>query len=443
MPHVLYRLSTGKFIFDEYKQVSSSGDYLLELSAWSERHTGGSEDGIYPSTLDDPSFIGQKIQNIFFHKNRVGFLTRDNIILSRTGEYGDFFIQTKQEVLDDDPIDLAVASKDVAILRHVVSTAGQLIIFSDDTQFLLSSDGVLTPNSAEITGLSNYTYDPIAEAKAIGNRVYFINKTGGYSQVYAYKVTDEGSRLTEATNLTIHLPNYISNRPTKIVGHSVLGHVFFQDENNPNVLFVLNTVDRHGQELQNAFHKWEFAKEVVSVNVINNDLYILFRDHDLCKMTLEIPGDILTPIYGDLYSNSISRIPYKSFLEFSQFFLRDGNGKGSPRGRYQLRTMEYVINKLSKYKTTIINTAYVLNGGVNFGPLWLDFNLWNDDYLWVETFATYSADYYNDEKITVATNSEDVKIIFSSSDKEEEQFRGFELATVNIEAFFYQRSRRT
>ena len=84
-----------------------------------------------------------------------------------------------QDTLDDDPIDLAVASTDVTVLRHAVPTAGQLILFADDTQFALSSaDAILTPNSADIIPLSNYTYGKGADARAIGNRVYFSNQAG-------------------------------------------------------------------------------------------------------------------------------------------------------------------------------------------------------------------------------------------------------------------------
>jgi len=46
---------------------------------------------------------------------------------------------------------LFVATTDVTVLRDAVSTAGALILFSDDSQFVLASpNGPLTPSSAAI-----------------------------------------------------------------------------------------------------------------------------------------------------------------------------------------------------------------------------------------------------------------------------------------------------
>jgi hypothetical protein len=159
-------------------------------------------------------------------------------------------------------------------------------------------------------------------------------------------------------------------------------------------------------------------------------------------MSLEVPGSILGITYGDKYSNTLGPLEeYDSYIEFSQFFLRDGNGRGTVRGRYQIRTMQYSILEYSKYRTSITNTDYVVfttNGSI--GPLWLDAARWIDTKVWTEVLATYTRTYRNDPKITVSTNSTKVKILFGHND--EDPYKGFELATVNVEALFHQRSKR-
>jgi hypothetical protein len=433
MPHVLYRLGDGTFKFDEYKKVVD-GIITPEI-AWGERNTGGED------PLDDPSFLGKAITNLFFFKNRMGFITDSNIILSQTGAYGDYFVQTKQDVLDDDPIDLAVASTDVTVLRHAVPTSGQLILFADDTQFSLSSiEGALTPRTADITSLSNYTYGSRADAVSIGNRVLFSNQAGGYSQLFSYKITDSGSRLTEATPLTLHLPSYIDKSMVKIVGHDVLGYTFLETEVYPKELVVLSSVSVGEQELQNAFHRWTFTKNLVSTHIINDDLYILFDDGDLCRMTLEIPGDIRTVRYLDQYSTFIEPTPYKSFLIFSEFFLRDGNGKGTVRGRYQIRTIQYTVEDYSHYLTSMFNTDTIIPSLNSFGPTWVDTDVWDDNEQWTEGDTFYTRQYYDDDKVTVMGNSKNITITFSNNPLVPE--KGFELATVNVEALFSQRSTR-
>ena len=436
MPHVLYRLSGG-FEFNTYQGVTTDGTALDGISSWNERKAGGID------TIEDPSFIGKKLNNLFFHKNRLGFITSDSVVLSQTGEYGNFFIQTIQEVLDDDVIDLAVASTDVTILRHAVPTSGQLILFADDTQFSLSSvDGPLTPNSADITALSNYTYGNSADAAAIGNRVYFSNQAGGYSQLYSYRITDEGSRLTEANSMTLHLPSYIDKSITKIIGHDVLGYTFIETKDYPKELIVLTSVIRGNEDLQNAFHKWTFDKNIVSTHIINNLLYIIFSDGDLVKMSLEVPGNIVNVNYLDTYNDIEGSVSFSSIIEFSEFFLRDASGKGTVRGRYQIRTLQYTLNNDSKHITSIYNLDQsILDPDTMFGDTWVDIDIWDDTKIWIDTDPLYSRVYTDDDKVTVMANSKKVIITFESSKVEPE--KGFELSTVNIEAFFHQRSRRT
>ena len=435
MPHVLYRLSGG-FEFNKYFKVSDDGASLTAESGWAIRESGGD------NPIDDPSFLGKKLGNIFFHKNRLGLLTSDSIILSSTADYGNYFIQTVQEVLDDDPIDLSVASTDVTILRHAVPTAGQLILFADDTQFSLESrDGPLTPKTADITALSNYTYGARADAKAIGNRVFFANQVGGHSQVYSYKVSDSGSQITEATSMTIHLPTYIDKTISTIIGHDVLGYTFMTETSTPKEIVVLTSVVRGAEELQNAFHRWVFDKDIASIQVIDNDLYILFSNGDLTSMSLEVPSDIDNVVYLDNYNTTDVNVEYLSAILFSEFFVRDKHGKGTVRGRYQLRTLEYTLTEDSRYVTDIYSVGQsIFDDTTMMGPTWDDVLLWDDNKIWVDIDPTYSREYIDDSLVTIMANSKDVRITFKSSIAE--PGAGFELATANIEGFHHMRSLR-
>lgn len=433
MPYVLYRLADGSFTVNTFQGVLATGLGLDGVSKWEDRTSGGDD------TTQDPSFLGKYITNIFFHKNRLGMITKDSIILSKTGEYGAFFPTTVQEVLDDDPIDLAIASTDVTVLRHAVSTSGQLFLFSDDTQFTLDSlDGPLTPKSADITALSSYTYGHTAPAKSIGNRVFFTNQAGGYSQLYSYRVTDQGSKLTEADPMTLHLPTYIDKSASNIIGHDVLGYTFIETSAYPKELVVLSTVSKGNKDLQNAFHKWTFEKDIVNTMIINNTLYILFSDGTLNNLSLEIPGSINDVTYMDEYDVLTA---YDSSVTFSEFFVRDQLGKGTVRGRLQLRSLEYTIEEDSRYRTLVYSKGQgVLDPLVHFGPTWDDTAVWDDTLVWTDVDLVYAREYTDDDKVTVMSNSKTVDILFKSSTVAPS--KGFELATVNVEAFQHQRSRR-
>lgn len=412
-------------------------DTWLGESAWGKRGAGGGGD------LDDPSFIGKAISGIFFHKNRLGFLTGESMVLSITSDYGNFFFQTVQNVLDDDPIDLAIASTDVNILRHAVSTAGTLLIFSDTTQYSLSAvdNGPLTPSSSTLVALSNYTYSNNAAAKAIANKVYFTNTVGNYSQVYTYRVTNLTDGQSEAHPMTTHLPTYISKDLEYLIGHDVLGYTFIKEKNSAaNEIVVLTTTSTGTDDVQNAWHRWSFAKDFTSIHIIKNDLYIVFSDGDLGLVSLEIPGSIDEIVYEDVFSLGITA-NYKSEILFSEFFVRDPKGKGTVRGRYQLRTIQYTIDEDSFYKTTIANlNNSILDNNTMYGPKWIVTDTWNDDLVWADIDPYYERVYSNDDKVTIMGNSKTTILRFSEDG--ENPTKGFELATVNVEGLMHQRSTR-
>jgi hypothetical protein len=94
-----------------------------------------------------PSFVGRTIRDIFYHRGRLGFISDDNVILSRAGKPFNFWNETVTAVLDSDPIDRAVSHNKVSILNYVVPFNKALMLFSDLTQFQFTGGDTLTPKT--------------------------------------------------------------------------------------------------------------------------------------------------------------------------------------------------------------------------------------------------------------------------------------------------------
>ena len=122
MPHVLIRQADGNFRFarvDGDTYTISGTDYTLPK--WGERTVGDLD------SAPNPSFIGSKINNVFFFRNRLGFLADDNVVLSRAAEFFNFFPETVLSVIDSEPIDVAASHTKVAILRTAVTVEQELV----------------------------------------------------------------------------------------------------------------------------------------------------------------------------------------------------------------------------------------------------------------------------------------------------------------------------
>jgi hypothetical protein len=165
LPHQLVRNADGSFTFGPI--------------TWEDRNIGDLE------TNPDPSFVGSTINNLFFYRNRLGFLSNEAVILSKAGDYFNFFATTALTVSDDDPIDVNASSVKPVNLRYVRPSSAGLVLFSDTEQFLIAgNDDILSPKTVRITELSSYECDKDVEAVTLGTSLAFISKTPLYSRLY-------------------------------------------------------------------------------------------------------------------------------------------------------------------------------------------------------------------------------------------------------------------
>ena len=166
MPHVLIRQADGNFRFARVDgDTYTLSGVTYTLPKWGERTVGDLE------SAPSPSFIGSKINNVFFFRNRLGFLADDNVVLSRAAEFFNFFPETVLSVIDSEPIDVAASHTKVAILRSAVTVEQELILFSDQTQFVLtSSTDNLTPRTANVVVVTEFESDD--DAQPIGCLLY-------------------------------------------------------------------------------------------------------------------------------------------------------------------------------------------------------------------------------------------------------------------------------
>ena len=180
MPHELVNTSLNNFTFRQ--------------ATWIDREVGDDK------TNTHPSFVGAKIQESFFYNNRLGFLSQDNVSMSQSQDFYNFYHTSAQIVTDADPVDVSCSTIRPAALHAVLPTVQGLILFSKNQQFLLSAaDGVLTPSTANVRTISNYEMSTDVDPVDIGTNIHFIAKTPSYTRTF-YMLTrgqDEGPTVLD------------------------------------------------------------------------------------------------------------------------------------------------------------------------------------------------------------------------------------------------------
>ncbi len=276
MPHVLIRQADGNFRFarvdgDSYTASGQSFD----LPKWGER-TVGDED-----SAPNPSFIDSKINNVFFFRNRLGFLADDNVVLSRVSEFFNFFPETVLSVIDSDPIDVAASHTKVAILKNAVTMGEQLILFSDQTQFVLSSSADnMTPKTANVLVATEFESSDAAQPVGSGSSIYFLTKKGTFAGIREY-ITQSDVTVKDATNTTIHVPRLIPSGIFKLAVSNNQDVLILLGTDNPNKLYINRWLyGSNGQKVLNSWFTFTINsnRTIRNIDFIGTDLFCVIEE---------------------------------------------------------------------------------------------------------------------------------------------------------------------
>ena len=252
---------------------------------WRTRQAG--DNGTNPF----PSFVGGTINDVFFFKNRLGFLTDSNVIFSEADEYFNFFRTTTQQLLDSAPIDVGLSHTKVARLQFAKAFQEKLMLFSDSSQFVLRGADVLSPKTVAISPVSEYDTTDNVEPLVLGNYIYFPFNRDKYVGMYEYYV-DSNTEVFEAQEITEHVAKYIPSTIRMMAGSTTQNTVLVQSLAEQSSLYVYKYFWSGKEKIQSAWQKFTLGGNdpIRGFDFVDSTLYLLVgRGGDLYleKLILE------------------------------------------------------------------------------------------------------------------------------------------------------------
>ena len=267
-----------------YSGASASTAYAKYV--WQHRKAGDEE------TNPMPNFWNQPINDIFFYENRLGILSGEKVTLSEAGEFFNFFRTTVIDLLDTAPIEVVGSSNTVNTLRHAKPFNGNLLLFGDNTQFMLGSgNDALTPQTVSMTQVGNYECDPNCSPTIGGNSVYFAYPRGRYGGLQELVIQDADARAITAYDLTDSVPSYVENPLRDIVAipqENLIVGLPDPTDGNMEDLYLYKYLDRGNERVQSAWFKFSFAlpgetddtRQIIGIHTVESTLYIVSRFTD-------------------------------------------------------------------------------------------------------------------------------------------------------------------
>ena len=230
-------------------------------------------------TNPDPSFVGQKINNVFFTNNRLGFLSGPNVVLSATSDYYNFFAKSATTVIDSDPIDINCNSTVPTKLIHSLPAASGVILFSNRQQFLMTADQqIYTPSSTFIRQISNYEVDENVDPVDLGTYQIFLQKTAGYTRVMAMSIPDVNQPPT-VVDISKVVSEWISPSIDYMIASPINEFLLLSDRLN-NDVYIYRKYSTGQEEKMQAWFKWKLPGNPYLLTIPDDTVFIVSEQAD-------------------------------------------------------------------------------------------------------------------------------------------------------------------
>lgn len=299
MPHVLIRESNGDFRFKQADGLNTYPDFK-----WASRIAGDSD------SAPLPIFVGQKIRDMNFFKDRLVLLSGEYISLSETGQYFNFFPTTVQEVLDTATIEVGSTSPQVMDFKSSVVYSDRLVAFSLFGQITLRGEPILSPKTVSLTpsaAFENADCRPISS----GTSIFFAFNRGSYSGIREMFISNNLELQFDAVDLTAQVPQYLNGRAVKLAASTHENFVVALCDNERSSLFVYKYFNQGDNRVQSAWSKFTFRDStILDIQFLDTDLYVVSRKastagNQLCLERIRLESGRVDP--NSTYITSLDR----------------------------------------------------------------------------------------------------------------------------------------
>jgi hypothetical protein len=257
LPWALVRLGDGSFEFCPF--------------SWAPRRVGDE------TTNPGPSFLGRTLNDIFFANNRLGLTVDENMVMSRAGDFGNFWRMSSIDLFDDDVVDVAATETKVTKLLYAVPMAGDVMLFADQVQFRFDTGDFLTPSSGSLKPTTQYPTVPLVRPAALGSDVYFASEEGDWARLYEYYVREESSER-DAADVAGHVPRYIPAGVRDVATSSTHDAVFLVSKGAKNRVYHYKFYwASDSEKAQSAWGYWELnpTDSINAIECIGDYLYMV------------------------------------------------------------------------------------------------------------------------------------------------------------------------
>ena len=247
MPHALINNRDGTFTFA--KLDLAFGTAQGNQNYWKDRDVGDNESNPFPTIL------GKEITEMFFHRNRLGLIADEQIVMSKPGQYFDLFIVSAIAASDDNAIDITVSDIKPAFINHTLPIQKGVMMFSDNGQFLLFTESdIFSPKTVRLKKIASYECDASIQPVDLGTSVLFTSNVAAYARAFEATVVDDDTppKITEQTRV---VPEFLPKDITKSTNSASIGITTYGKKGD-SAVYHYKYYDTGNTREQSAWYSW-------------------------------------------------------------------------------------------------------------------------------------------------------------------------------------------
>tara|TARA_R100001463_G_scaffold25072_1_gene59546 strand:- start:177 stop:2984 length:2808 start_codon:yes stop_codon:yes gene_type:complete len=265
MPYILQRTDSTTMTLGQY--------------SWASREVGDD------NTNKKPTFVGKKISQVLFHRDRLVFLSGSNIILSQPGDLSNFWNRTALTFSGIDRIDISCSSSSPNELVNGIEMNTGLVLFSGNAQYLFATDSdVLNPETAKVNVLATYNYNTDVSPISLGTSIAFIDNAGKFSRFFEMvNIRREGEPDVVEQSKAV---SKLMGSGLNLITNSRENSFVFLAESGSQEVIGFRYFGQVQERLQGAWFKWRLRRPIAHHFVVDDDYYVIHDDNTLTRTPL-------------------------------------------------------------------------------------------------------------------------------------------------------------
>ena len=251
--------------------------FTVSQVTWEDAQVGDTD--ALSGTNPRASFVGNQINKMIFFRNRLVMLSDENVIMSRPGNFFNFWAKTATTFSNIDVIDLSVSSEYPAIVYDAIQINAGLLLFTKNQQFMLTTDSdILNPSTAKINALASYNFNHKTNPISLGTTVGFLDNANKYSRFF------EMSRLLREGEPTVveqsKVVSQLFAKDLKLVSNSRENSLIFFSEEDTSTLYGYRYFSSGNTRPLESWFTWTLTGTIRYHCMLDDALFVVVRNNN-------------------------------------------------------------------------------------------------------------------------------------------------------------------